>query len=88
MRIVPNILTTNGVLDWSSLINVEILKLVKQITSWPKYQNTLSRQGGFIYLFMYLFNKDSLHAKLSSHYETWSYKKKKHTKIKAYRKYV
>ena len=27
---------------------------------------------------------DSLHAKLNSHYEVWSYKKKKHKKIKAY----
>ena len=36
-----------------------------------------------IYLF---FNWDSLHARLNSHYEAWSYKKKKHKKIKAYRK--
>ena len=32
------------------------------------------------------FNWDSLHARLNSHYEAWSYKKKKHKKIKAYRK--
>ena len=36
-----------------------------------------------IYLF---FNWDSLHVRLNSHYEAWSYKKKKHKKIKAYRK--
>ena len=27
------------------------------------------------------FTWDSLHARLSSHYKTWSYKKKKHKKI-------
>ena len=31
-----------------------------------------------------LFNWDSLHAKLDSHYKAWSYKKKKCKKIKAY----
>ena len=30
----------------------------------------------------------SLYARLNSHYETWSYKKKKHKKIKIYRKLV
>ena len=32
------------------------------------------------------FNWDSHHEKLNSHYKAWSYKKKKHKKIKAYRK--
>ena len=27
------------------------------------------------------FNKDSLHARLNSHYKPWSYKKKNHKKI-------
>ena len=30
-------------------------------------------------------NWDSLHTRLNSHYEAWSYKKKKHKKIKAYK---
>ena len=34
------------------------------------------------------FNWDSLHAMLNSHYEEWSYKKKKHKKIKTYWKSV
>ena len=34
------------------------------------------------------FNWDSLHARLNSHYKAWSYKKKEHKKIKAYRKSV
>ena len=33
-------------------------------------------------------NWDSLHARLNSHYEAWSYKKKKHKKITAKRKSV
>ena len=30
--------------------------------------------------YYYFFNWDSLHARLNSHYEAWSYKKKKHKK--------
>ena len=33
-----------------------------------------------------VFNWDSLHARLNSHYKAWSYKKKKHKKINACRK--
>ena len=36
----------------------------------------------------FFFNWDSLHARLNHHYEAQSYKKKKHNKIKAYRKSV
>ena len=39
--------------------------------------------------FVFFFgNWDSLHSRLNSHYEAWSYKKKKHEKITAYRKSV
>ena len=34
----------------------------------------------------YFFNWDSFHARLNSHYEAWSYKKKKHKKVTTYRK--
>ena len=34
------------------------------------------------------FNLDSLHASLNSDYKIWSYKKKKHKKMKSYRKSV
>ena len=34
------------------------------------------------------FNWDSLYAKLNSHFKAWSYTKKKHKKIKAYRKSI
>ena len=36
--------------------------------------------------FFFFKNWDSLHARLNSHYKACSYKKKKHKKIKAYRK--
>ena len=34
----------------------------------------------------FFLNMDSLHGRLKSDYEAWRYKKKKHKKIKAYRK--
>ena len=37
---------------------------------------------------IFFLNWDSLYARLNSHCEAWSYKKKKHKKIKAYRKSV
>ena len=39
-------------------------------------------------LTFFLFNWDSLHARLNSHYEASNYKKNKCKKIKAYRKSV
>ena len=45
----------------------------------------LEQAAHFYFIF---FNWDSLHAKMISHYESWNYKKKKHKKIKAYRKSV
>ena len=36
----------------------------------------------------FFFNWDSHYARLNSHYEAWTYKKKKHKKIKAYRKSI
>ena len=36
--------------------------------------------------FSVCFTWDSLHAKRNTHHRAWSYKKKKHKKIKAYRK--
>ena len=38
--------------------------------------------------FFYFLNWDSLHARLNSHYKAWNYKKKKHRKIKSYKKSV
>ena len=38
--------------------------------------------------FSFYFNWDSLHARLDSHYNSRSYKKKKYKKVKAYMKSV
>ena len=42
----------------------------------------------FSELSFFLKNWHSLHVRLNTHYEAWSYKKKKHKKVKAYRKSV
>ena len=42
----------------------------------------------FLKLHWSFLNRDSLHARLKSHYNAWSYKKKKCKKIKANRKSV
>ena len=39
-------------------------------------------------LYDFFFNWYSLNARLNSHYEAWSYKKRKHKKVKAYRKSI
>ena len=41
----------------------------------------------FVCFFLFIFlTWESLHARLNSHYRVWSYKKKEHKMIKAYRK--
>ena len=52
----------------------------------PKELVNLFRVGHFILFFF--FNWDSLYARLNSHYKAWTYKEKKHKKIKTYRKSV
>ena len=56
-------------------------KLLKKIVETPK-----GVQKKIINNFFQNWN--SLHARLNSHYQAWSYKKKKHKKIKAYTKSV
>ena len=46
-----------------------------------------SHAPGFFQIELFL-NSDSLYGKMSSHYEEWSYRKKKHKKFKAYMKSV
>ena len=47
-----------------------------------------TREKSVFFFYTYIFNWDSLHARLNSHYEAWCYKKKKHKKITAYQKSV
>ena len=56
--------------------------MLKNATSWFYVTVISVGKTGFFY------NCDSLHARLNGHYEAWSYKKKKHKKITAYRKSV
>ena len=42
----------------------------------------------YVYIYIYFLIEIHSHAMLNSHYEAWSYKKKTHKKIKAYRKSV
>ena len=59
------------------LINTEMGRICIESTNYA------SLKGNYKVLF---FNWDSLHARLNSPYKAWCYKKKKHKKIKAYRK--
>ena len=65
----------------------QLRELVKNKSVWDFI---LSHGVQFDKLFFVIvfFNWDLLHARLNSHYKAWSYKKKKHKKIKAYRKSV
>ena len=51
-----------------------------------KINSLFSKLLFFLLCLALFFNWDLLHAKLNSHYKAWSYKKKKHKKIKVYRK--
>ena len=44
--------------------------------------------SGYVWYLFFFFNWYSLHARLNSHLEAWSYKKWKHKKVKAYRKSI
>ena len=66
---------------------------IKNCIRWSKimllrFPDIVSLRGLLLKMFsirVFFFNWDSLHARLNSHYEGWSYKKKKHKKIKACR---
>ena len=61
---------------------------------WLTYVGGTERHGELCYIFVsqmtffFFFNWYSLHARLNSHYEAWSYKKRKHKKVKAYRESI
>ena len=62
-------------------------QMVCHIMSWEQYHSVgylrqkIRRESFF-------FNWDSLYARLNSHYKAWSYKNKKHKKIKADKKFL
>ena len=51
------------------------------------YEGILEIVFSFLIWIHLCFILESLHAKLNSHYETWSYKEKKNKKIKTYKKW-
>ena len=56
------------------------------------YSGSILYGCGYLFLlwgcWFFFFDWDSLHARLKSHYETWSYKKRSTKKITGYRKSV
>ena len=46
------------------------------------------KEKGVSGVLFFFFNSDIVNARLNSHYEAWSYKKKKYKKITAYRKSI
>ena len=70
-------------------LNAKIRWILKVVISHLSFRSCIDLNKLFISMFPDFFlNWDSLHARLKSHYEAWSYKKKKHKKVKAYRKSV
>ena len=71
--------TTGTLLDFNyfdkhyKLVAVDLSKQ-KELDADPR----AIQQIEFKYIFFFFFNWYSLHARLNSHYEAWSYKKRKH----------
>ena len=66
-----------------NFLKIKILK-VRQQTKKKKIEKG-KEKGDFFNVFFFKLGF-TLHARLNSHYVPWSYKKKKHKKITAYRK--
>ena len=56
--------------------------------TWTVYKKSLTCGEGAAHLRIFLFNRNSLHARLNSHYKAWSYKKRSTKKITGYGKSV
>ena len=78
----PNVSNKDAVSICQRLLHSAINKRNKELQHISK---DLSLSENFFFFFFF-FNWYSLHARLNSHYEAWSYKKRKHKKVKAYRK--
>ena len=66
---------------------VTSITAIESVTSIVPTETTTCRIGHRNFPF-FLFNWDSLHARLNSHYKAWSYKKGSTKKITGYRKFV
>ena len=77
--------TLSSKLDWETYIISIVKTTSKKIGALIHSMKFLSLE---VVLYLFLKNWDSLHARPNSHYKAWKYKKKKHKKIKAYRKWL
>ena len=66
------------------LLKVCILRTSDKISS--KVNHTYAHENGFFFFFF--FDWDSLQTRLNSHYEAWSYKKRRRQKNTRYRKSI
>ena len=73
---------------WNYLVFSFLLRLlnVKFLVLGSKNWSQFSIVSKSILEYIFLIGIHSLHARLNSHYEAWSYTKKKHKKVKAYMK--
>ena len=70
---------------YSSQVNVMVTREV--LSTVYHWSDKIENQDQYHWAPLF-FNWDLLHTRLNSHYEALSHKKKKHKKIKAYRKSV
>ena len=70
------------------LLKANLIAIILELLCIFCFPTSINIKGTVGFTVESFFNWDSLHARLNSHYEAWSYKKKKHKNIKAYRKSV
>ena len=90
---VKTIYTNTNIYKWNKMIifaqwdkKLHVLAILVTMLQLFSFNQTPSDHH--IAILFFFFYWDSLHASLNSHYEAWSYKKKNHKKITAYRKSV
>ena len=76
--------TSSSKIDWGTYI-ISIAKIFSKNTGALIHSIKFLSPEVVLYLF---FNWYSLHARLNSHRKAWKYKKRKHKKIKPYRKWL
>ena len=83
----PNVfkdkMNDTDVSEWlASKLNIRLSRFFINVANW-KNRNFVETRRKFFF-----FNWDSPHARLNSHYEAWSYKKRSTKRITGYRKSV
>ena len=75
---------------YSNSFSIKVIHInsICQLNEGQVSSISYSCRSFLLLLFFLFFNWDLLHARLNSHCKAWSYKKRKHKKIKTYRKSV